>query len=173
MAEEARAIGTIHQTDAEGRPLAEMERDVAAVVDGRATERRRLRHGVEDLIGHGARHGGHRGDEGFGREGHDRGLHAAGDPAAEGAADRIGLAPERGEFRAKLIEEAREASHRGTVSKTECLGFALRLDDEVDGAILQVQAAVGQQADLRSPHRPSPRTAAGSSGQGWPARCGT
>ncbi len=122
--------------------FAQMEGDVAAIVDIGLVEVRRRQHVVEHLLGHRAGDRRHEGDEAaVGSEGADGGQHAPGNRAVHREpGGRAGLAQQR-EFRHQLIEDGGEAGDGCFVGTPTLTSLTPGLDDEVDGAVLQVQAA--------------------------------
>ena len=152
----------------------EVEGDVAAVVHVGAVEVAGRGHRGEDRVGDGAGDGGHRGDERRAERGDGLG-HRPGGLAGERA--RAGGAEPR-ELGDELVEERREAGGGAGVGARDGGGPAPGLDDQVDGAVLQVQAAaVGQPGGVgghrsRVPAANSPPVASTSSrlriASAWP-----
>ena len=72
-------------------------------------------------------------------------------PFSAHRAGSAGLAQFR-QFRAEFIEQAGEAPRRGLIGRAHLRLAALRLDDQVDRTVLQMQPlAVRKKRDLREP----------------------
>ncbi len=148
----AEAIRPVHQADGELLAATEMQRDVAAIVDIGAIERRLIQHRTEDFLGHCARHRRHRRDEAVGREWRDGRMHAARDDAFQHTACRHGRLAQFDQFRTEFVEQAGEAPRRGIIGRANFRRSSLRAHDQVDRTVLQMQPpAIGKQRDLRSP----------------------
>ena len=121
----------------------EMDRDVAAVVDVGLVERAAGQHRLQHLVGDGAGDGGHRRDEDGTMRPHRLG-HAPRDRALQ---QRIGVTDAAAQDR-QLAHQRRqdvaEAIDGLPIRPLDLVAHAERLDDEVDRAVLQMQAAVGQ-----------------------------
>ena len=81
-----------------------------------------------------------------------RRMHAAGDDALQRAPRRIGRLAQFNQLSAEFIEQAGKSTHRGLIGGTHVALPALRLDDQIDRTVLQMQPlAVRQKRDLRKP----------------------
>ena len=142
-----RAVPPIHiivkngNVTLEGVVARQMDRDVAAIVHMRDVQIRHGGHRRQHMVGDGAGDGRHGRDE-IHPIGPDRGGHAACDGAREVGRQVAHRAAQHRQFRDQAGEQALEGGLRGAEG-VACAG-ALGADDEVDRAVLQVQAAVGQ-----------------------------
>ena len=82
----------------------------------------------------------------------DRRMHAARDDAFQRASRRIGGLAQFNQLLAEFIEQAGKAPRRGVIGGTHVRLAALRLDDQIDRTVLQMQPlAIGKKRDLRKP----------------------
>ena len=82
----------------------------------------------------------------------DSRMHAARDDTFQRASHRIGSPSEFNQLLAEFIEQAGEAPRRSLVSGAHVAFPALRLDDQIDRTVLQMQPlAVRKKRDLREP----------------------
>ena len=85
----------------------QMQRDVAAIIDIGAVERRGAQHGAENFLRHRACDRRHRGDETIGGERRHRRVHAPRDHALQRARCRVGGLAQQRQFVAELVEQTR------------------------------------------------------------------
>ena len=79
-------------------------------------------------------------------------MHAARDDALQRASNRIGGRSQFDQLLAEFIEQAGEAPRRGLIGGAHVAFPALRLDDQIDRTVLQMQPlAVRKKRDLREP----------------------
>ena len=79
-------------------------------------------------------------------------MHAARDDTFQRASNRIGGPSEFNQLLAEFIEQAGKAPRRSLVGGTHIRFAALRLDDQIDRTVLQMQPlAVRKKRDLRKP----------------------
>jgi hypothetical protein len=146
------SIGTIDQAHGKLLAICQMKRDIAAIIDIRAAERRGLHHHAQDFLRHAAGDGRHRRDEMITREWSDGCVHAARDDTLQAASRRIGGRPQQRQFFAEFVKQARKTSDRGSIGRAQIFAAAARLHDQVDRTILQMQPlAVLEPSDLRLP----------------------
>ena len=151
-AQQAMAIRPIHQADRELLAIAKMQRNVAAIIDVSARQSRRAQHRAKDLLGHRACDCGHRRNEAITCKGCHRRMHAARDDTLECASPRIGRPSQFAELFAELIEQPGEPPRRGLIGRAHICLRPLRLHDQINRAVLQMQPpAVSQKRDLRTP----------------------
>ena len=145
-------VRPVHQADGELLATGQMQRDVAAIVDVGAIEPCRGQHRAENFFRDAARHRRHRRDEVIGSKRRDRRMHAARDDAFQRASNRIGGLSQFNQLLAEFIEQAGEAPRRSLVGGAHLAFAALRLDDQIDRTVLQMQPlAVRKKRDLREP----------------------
>ncbi len=131
-------------------PVRQMQRDVAAIVDIGAIERRLAQHRAENFLRHAAGDRRHRRDEMIGGKRRHRRMHAARDLALQQALRRIGGLTQQRQLVAEFVEQTGEAASRGVIGRAHARLAATRLHDQVDRTILQMQPpAVRQPSDLR------------------------
>jgi hypothetical protein len=156
-----------------------MQRDVAAVIDVGAGERRRLGHRRKNFLGDCAGDRRHRRYETLGMERRDRRRHPARDDAQRPRRRRRGGRTQQRQFGAEFVEHRREASPGRCVCGSDGPVLAESFDHEVDRAIVEMPATVGEASmNRRLSHVTrsisSPRLFAGRGGvrgQGdWPDR---
>src|SRR6185436_15653163 len=84
----------------------------------------------------------------------DRFMHAARNPASERATPRHCGAAQQFQLCAELIKNGDESRRRRTVGALDGCCRSERFNDEIDRAVLQMQAfLIRQQSDLRARHR--------------------
>ncbi|MET3310367.1 hypothetical protein ABIF41_002208 [Bradyrhizobium japonicum] len=146
------AIGPVHQADRKMFASRKMQRDVAAIVDIGLVERRRVQHCAQNLLGHAARHRGHRRDEAIGGIGRNGGIHAARNGALQWARSGFRCLAQLRQLHAELIEQPGEAARCGVIGRTHLARPPPRFDDQINRPILQMQPpTIRQQCDLREP----------------------
>jgi hypothetical protein len=148
MAVPGGAIRIGDEADAQAFARGEMQRDVAAVVDvglGHAGA-----HGVDDLVGHRAGHRRHRRDESL-AEWPAGGAHSTRNGAGESG--RLLHRPsERRQLGDELLEDGLEPAPAALDGRDRTA--AERLDDEVDGPVLEMPPALVQARANRTCSRP-------------------
>ncbi len=145
-------VRPVHQSDGEPFGTGQMQGDVAAIVDVGAIEPRRIKHGSENFFRDAAGDRGHRRDEMLGRKWRYRRMHAARDDATERAASRIGSLSKLDQLFAEFIEQTVKTPRRSLVGGAHLTFTPLRLDDQIDRTVLQMQPlAVRKKRDLREP----------------------
>jgi hypothetical protein len=151
-AHHAMPVRQVHQADGKLLAASEMQRDVAAIVDIGAIERRGAQHGAEDFFRDAAGHRRHRRDEFVDGKRRHRRMHAARDDAFEHTARRIGRTAQFRQFLAEFVEHAGETLRGGFVRRANVCFSPPRFHDQIDRTVLQVQpAAVREPSDLRNP----------------------
>ena len=146
------AVGPVHQANRELLALAKMQRDVAAIVDIGAIERRCRQHRAKDFLCHTAGDGRHRRDEAIRSEWGNGRMHAARNRSLQRATQGMSGLAQLSQFGAQLVEQAAQAARRRRIGGANVGLPTIRLDDQIDRAILQMQPpAVGKQRDLRQP----------------------
>ncbi len=149
-AHDALRVRPVHQADGELLAAGQMQRDVAAIVDIGAVERCGAEHGGKNFLGDAAGHRRHRRDEFCRGKRRHRRMHAPRDNALQRTAHRIGRLAQLGQLLAEFIEQAGEAPGRGVIGRANIRLGPLRLHDQIDRAVLQMQPlAVGEKRDLR------------------------
>ncbi len=129
-----------------------MQRDIAAIVDIGAIERRGGHHRAKDFLRDASGHRRHRRDEAIGGKGRHGRMHPPRDDAAQLATRCIGGAAQMPQLRAELIKQAGEASRGRGIGRAHIRLASVRFHDEVNGAVLQMQPlAVGEKSCLRKP----------------------
>ena len=79
-------------------------------------------------------------------------MHAARDDTLQGASNRISGPSEFNQLLAEFIQQANKAQCGSFVSGTHVTLPALRLDNQIDRTVLQMQPlAIGKKRDLRKP----------------------
>ena len=124
-----------------------MNRNIAAVIDIGLGEVAALGQRRQHLLRHRAGHGRHGRDEML-PKGPDRLGHAPGDGALQGGhrlADRLAQEAELG---GELGQDGGKALPSLIIGRRDLGGGAEGLDDEVDGAMIQMQAAIGEPGAL-------------------------
>ena len=104
------ASGRSDQADGELLAIGKMQRDVAAIVDIGALERRLLHHRAENFLRDAAGDRRHRRDEMIGGKRRHRGMHAARDRALQQAPRRIGGLAQQRQLVAEFVEQAGETA---------------------------------------------------------------
>src|SRR5215472_2091064 len=158
-------IRPLHHPDNELLPSRQMQSDISAVIDVGAREFGSSNHARQNFFCHGARDRSHRRNEVPGSIRHDRRQHAAGDPSARPFGVATALLSEESEFAAELVEYGHESRTGSLIRQVHFTRRTKCLHNEVDGAILQVQAtAIWQHSHLCTRHHLD--FAPASSGQG-------
>jgi antitoxin VapB len=127
----------------------QMQRDVAAIIDVGAGERRRLGHRRQNFLGDRSSDRRHRRDETRRMERRDRRRHPARDDAPRPRRCRQGARPQQRQFVAELVENGREPPPCRRIGRFDSQALAEGLDDEVDRAIVEMSSPVGELAAQR------------------------
>ena len=147
--EQRRPVWPVDEADVIVLARRQVQCDVAAVVDeGAGEERGRRHHGRQQLFRHAAGHRRHGRDEGVAAQRLRRPPHPTRHGALRFLADGL---PEQRQLGAELVQHRGETGVNGGMGAGHLRRIALGPDDQVDGAIIQVQpAAIGQHACLHA-----------------------
>ncbi len=146
------AIRPVHQADRKMLALAEMQGDVAAIVDIGPIERRCIQHCAENLLRHTAGNCRHRRNETISGIRRDRSVHATRHDALQRCPLRSAAARSSGSSAQSSSRSPVNRSRRSLIGRAHCVGGSPRLDDQINRSILQMQPpAIRQQCDLREP----------------------
>ena len=126
-----------------------MQGDVPAIIHIGARKLGRGTHRGKNFFGDGTRHRRHGRDEKLGGVGQDSSHHAAGDDSARPIAFGEALLSQEYKFAAELVEDGFEARAGRAVGILYFAQRGERFHNEVNGAILQMQApAIPQESNL-------------------------